>query len=316
MLSNVALICLDNKINTLTKDRMNPIVRYADDFIIVSKSKEHAIAMKEEITEYLKSETGLELSQDKTHITEISEGFDFLGFNIRKYTNNKLIIKPSKDSINEVRRKVKVTVTSNLNATGSFLISKLNPILNGWANYYRHVVSKDIFSLVDSYVFSRINKWTVRKHINRSKKWIVNRYFKTVRDSKWNFSDSNLLLARLDKIPIKRFVKVKSDVRVYNGNDSEYWAKREFVNAMDSISSSYVMTKLFRDQKGICDYCRDSITQSDIQSGNVHKHHLLPKSEGGTEQLHNLRLLHLECHKELHNRFSRKKMATGFSLFA
>ena len=310
MLSNVALTCLDREVDRLSKDRMNPIVRYADDFIIVSKSREHAIAMKETITEYLKSKTGLELSTDKTHITEISEGFDFLGFNIRKYANNKLLIKPTKDSIKDIRQKIKETVAGNLNATGAYLIRKLNPILNGWANYYRHVVSKDIFSLTDSYVYNRISKWTIRKHQRRSKKWSVHRYFETVRDSKWNFSDKGLMLSRIDKIPIKRYVKVRSDVRLYSEKDKDYWERREFVNAMDSIYNSFELTKLFRQQKGICEYCQTSITQEDIQSGNIHKHHLLPKSENGTDKLCNLKLLHLECHKELHHRFSRKEMAS------
>lgn len=136
------------------------------------------------------------MSDQKTHLTEISEGFDFLGFNIRKYKNNKLIIKPSKDSIKEVRRKVKGTITSNLNATGEILIRKLNPILNGWANYFRHVVYKDIFSLVDSYMFKRISKWRIRKHMRRGIKWGVNRYFKTVGGRDWNFSDNGLTLSR------------------------------------------------------------------------------------------------------------------------
>jgi RNA-directed DNA polymerase len=307
MLANVALTCLDEKVNS-THKRINPIVRYADDFIIVAKDKETAIALKESIQQHLKSEVGLELSEEKTSITEISKGFDFLGFNIRKY-DEKLLIKPSKDNILGFRQGIRETAKVSQNLTGKSLIMKLNPKITGWGNYYRHVVSKETFNKQDDYLFKRTYKWVERKHLNNSKKGLVKRYYKTEEGGIWNLKDDTIKLAKMSDIPIKRFIKVRSDMRVYNMNDSEYWHKREFINAIHSIHNSYEYTRLFKIQKGRCEYCDQSITNKDIQSYNIHRHHLKPKSSNGVDQLSNLKLLHKECHRELHGKLSKKDMA-------
>ena len=230
MLANVALTCLDERVNSMHK-RTNPIVRYADDFVIIAKDEKTALAWKEEIKHYLKSEVGLELSEEKTSITEISEGLDFLGFNVRKY-DEKLLIKPAKENIKGFRQEIRETVKESQNLTGRSLITKLNPKINGWGNYYRHVVSKETFGKQDNYLFRHTHKWVKRKHLNRTKKWLVKRYYKIEEGDTWNLKDDTLNLTKMSNIPIKRFVKVRSDVRVYNMNDSEYWHKREFINAI------------------------------------------------------------------------------------
>ena len=308
MLANVALTCLDDKVNAMEK-RINPLVRYADDFIIVARNKEEAETVKEEVKDYLKENVGLELSEDKTHITEISKGFNFLGFNIRKY-NEKLLIKPARDNMKEFKQNVKETVRSSLNLTGESLIMKLNPIITGWGNYYRHVVSSKTFQRLDNYLFIRVFRWTKRKHSNRGIKWIVKRYYKTKKGDQWVLKDSNSTMNRMKEISIKRFIKVRSDVRVYNMEDKDYWNKREYMKTMDSIyHNSYEMSHLFKSQKGKCEYCEGNITKGDIQSYNIHKHHMKPRIKGGDDKLRNLKLLHQDCHRELHSRLSRKEMA-------
>lgn len=307
MLANVALTCLDKKMREESQDLMNPIVRYADDFIVVAKDESRAIELKEVIKQHLNEEVRLELSDEKTHITEISKGFEFLGFNIKKY-KEKLLIKPSKESIKGLKYEIKETVKKCEEA--ETLIRKLNPILIGWANYYRHVVSKEIFSEMDTYTFECVYNWTRDKHPTRGEKWKANRYFKTINKERWYFYENNMTLSKISRIPIKRFVKIRSDIRLYDMNDSEYWNKREFTNSKDSIYNSFESTKLFRGQKGKCEYCNQSISQKDIQDYNIHKHHLTPISKGGDYELSNLRLLHTPCHKELHSKLSLDDMAS------
>jgi RNA-directed DNA polymerase len=307
MLANVALTCLDKKMREESQDLMNPIVRYADDFIVVAKDESRAIELKEVIKQHLNKEVGLELSDEKTHITEISKGFEFLGFNIKKY-KEKLLIKPSKESIKGLNYEIRETAKKCEEA--ETLIRKLNPILIGWANYYRHVVSKEIFSEMDTYTFECVYNWIRDKHPTRGEKWKANRYFKTINKERWYFYENNMTLSKISRIPIKRFVKIRSDIRLYDMNDSEYWNKREFTNSKDSIYNSFESTKLFRGQKGKCEYCNQSISQKDIQDYNIHKHHLTPISKGGDYELSNLRLLHTPCHKELHSKLSLDDMAS------
>lgn len=308
MLANVALTCLDNRVNKMqNKHGMNPLVRYADDFIVVAEDEEGALAIKEVITDYLQFKVGLELSDEKTRITEISEGFDFLGFNIRKY-REKLLIKPAKSNIADLRYKIKKTVGKFI--TAEELIRKLNPIITGWGNYYRHGVSKYTFKRIDDYIFERIYKWIRRKHSERSNKWLIQRYYRTVNNFRWGFIEQDQILNRLGTIPIKRFVKVNKEKRVYNMEDKDYWHKREYINARDSIYYSYEYTKLFREQDGKCVYCEQPITQKDIQERNAHKHHLIPTSKNGEDELSNLRLIHKSCHVDIHKRLSLEDMAS------
>ena len=310
MLANVALTCLDKEVKEkFGRTRgYNPIVRYADDFVIIAKSEEQAKAIKSHIKDYLKEKVGLELSNDKTRITEISNGFDFLGFNLRKY-KDKLLIKPSRDKVSEVKQKIKEVFKIQSNAKA--LIKKLNPILIGWGNYYRHVVSDRIYKGIADATWRYTKQWCKRKHPNQHQgKWI-NRYFTKAGKSKWVFydMDSGLRLNDIDNIRIRRFIKVRSDKRVYDVNAKEYWKEREYINAKNSINGSLTLTKLFQTQQGRCEYCKQPITNIQVRDTAIHKHHIKPRSEGGDWKLGNLRLLHADCHILLHSMYSRKEMA-------
>ena len=313
MLANVALTCLDQRLEIYGKitieSKMNPIVRYADDFVIVAKDEAEATYIKEMVKTYLKSKVGLELSEEKTKITEISEGFDFLGFNIRKYNGN-FISKPTKDNLKGFRQKITEIMKISQNWSAYSVIMKLNPIISGWGNYYRHVASKRIFSGNDSFLFWKVYNWTRQKHRGNGAKWIYRRYYKRIKGDKWNFFEREMIMRKMARIPIKRFIKVRKDVRLYNMNDREYWDKREYMNASDSIYNSYDLTHLFRVQGGKCAFCERYITQKDIQSHNLHKHHLKPKSAGGEDEKSNLKLIHRDCHRELHSRLSWRDMAS------
>ena len=122
-------------------------MRYSDNFIVTAKTKEIAEEAKELIKTFLKSK-GLELSEEKTLITHINDGFDFLGWNFRKY-KGKLFIKPSKKSLLKVTEKISKIIKKGTSWTQEALIKTLNPIITGWINYHQSVVAKETFSKLD-----------------------------------------------------------------------------------------------------------------------------------------------------------------------
>ena len=264
LLANVALTSLDNfcfqQYGYLVKQpyerQINPIVRYADDFVIVCKSKRMAKQIKTEITEHLSKVIGLTLSEEKTNITHITKGFNFLGFNIRKYPKNhakkkpkkerewcdyKLLIKPQKEKVIDFLRGCKEVLDNNKTAKQESIINILNPKINGWGMYYRHVVSKQTFSKIDHELWWKLYYWSKRRHPNKSKAWIITKYFSKIGEYKFEFvdRDTKVSLKRLPPIPIKRFTLLNGKYRVYDKSPDtqEYWKKREYTNAFNQIHS-------------------------------------------------------------------------------
>src|ERR1035437_1281606 len=163
------------------------MVRYADDFIITGNSKEwleHEV--KPAVVEFL-AERGLVLSPEKTKITHIRDGFDFLGWNIRKY-DDKLLMKPSKANVKAHLDKIREIIKANKTAKQANLIGLLNPVLRGWANYHRHVVAKKVFAWVDNRVWLMLWQWAARRHSNKGTQWIKEKYFKTKETRHWVFA--------------------------------------------------------------------------------------------------------------------------------
>lgn len=315
MLANVALTSLDQEVLDRfgwKRRNINDIVRYADDFVIVANSESEAIAIKDYIKEFLKERVGLTLSDEKTRISEISNGFDFLGFNFRRYgREDKLLIKPTKESIKRVKRRLSQVFRTHTHESPDRLIRILSPILRGWGNYYRHVVSKETFYAIDMHIWNLLKRWLKRRHRNESGGFWQHRYFTTVRNNRWTFwdKDTGLVLHKLGSIPIKRFIKVRSDMRVYDVNAKEYWEKREYLNAKDAIMGLGELIKTYREQKGKCAHCKKPITETQVKDHSIHTHHMKPRSQGGSRWLRNLRLLHSDCHNLLHGQLSRDKMA-------
>lgn len=321
MLANVALTGFDENChekfgwNCNTKEgryKVSPLVRYADDFIIISPTAKEAEHIKAEIDEHLKRNVGLRLSEEKTRIVNINEGFSFLGFNIRK-DNNKLLIQPQVEKTQKVKQKLSETIRACKGASQATVIEKLNPIITGWGNYYRNAVSQETFDKVDYEIYLKLNQWTKKKHPNKTKAWSLRRYFHQVNGRKWVFKDkqNQKKLARMSEIPIKRHIKVKKGYRVYDKSEDarEYWEKREYMNAKESIYGSGEYLLLFKKQKGKCAQCKNPITQEHIQNVEIHKHHMKPRSTGGNRKISNLRLLHTECHQIIHSKWTRKEMA-------
>jgi len=190
------------------------LVRYADDFIITGRNKE---ILEHEIMPLVKeflSVRGLTLSEEKTKITHIDEGFDFLGFNIRKY-DGKFLIKPSKEKVKKFLDKIRETIESNKTCTQDTLIRFLNPKITGWANYYKHCVASDTFSKADHQIFWKLMQWSKRRHPMKNTNWVTRKYFRKIGNMNWRFAvDYNfkgvkrtMILKRLSDTKITRYVK-------------------------------------------------------------------------------------------------------------
>ena len=174
--------------NHAAKYKVN-FCRYADDFIVTAKTEEIAKEVKELIKDFLK-DRGLELSDEKTLITHIDNGFDFLGWNFRKY-NGKLLVKPSKKSIDKFTEKISETIKRGKAWKQEELIDNLNPTIIGWTNYHRSVVSSEIFNKLDSRIWNMLWHWAKRRHPDKSKHWIANKYWHSGGNRNWVFSEGN-----------------------------------------------------------------------------------------------------------------------------
>ncbi|TAK27709.1 MAG: group II intron reverse transcriptase/maturase [Chloroflexota bacterium] len=210
------------------------LVRYADDFIITGRSKELLESEVKPLVERFLGERGLELSPEKTIITHIESGFDFLGQNVRKY-DGKLLIKPSKKNVKSFLDKVRKVVKGNKQATAGNLIVRLNPLVRGWANYHRHVVSADTFSTVSAAIFKVLWYWARRRHPRRGKRWVRAKYFHTVGSNHWVFSGEvtgaggaprTVRLFSASSVAIRRHTKVRGEAHPYDPAWQAYFDAR------------------------------------------------------------------------------------------
>jgi len=215
-------------------DKVN-FVRYADDFIVTGISRDVLETKVQPAIVTFLTERGLSLSTEKTHITHIDDGFDFLGFNVRKYSG-KLLIKPSRKSVKTFLDDIRALIKSHPTIKTESLIRLLNPKLRGWANYYRHVVSKHIFCKVDSAIFQAIYRWTRRRHSNKGANWIFDKYYKHPAPNNWWFhaktrtADGRADMFRLIRVAstkIVRHVKVIADATPYDPAYTSYFARRK-----------------------------------------------------------------------------------------
>ena len=222
---------LEDAVNAATTkaDKVNVII-YADDFVITGASREILESKVKPVVVKFLAERGLELSQQKTKITSIHDGFDFLGFNVRKY-NGKMLIKPSKKSIKAFLQKIRKIIKSNKTAHTETIIWQLNRMITGWSNYYRHVVSQKAFEFIDYNIYQVLQRWIKRRHPNKSNSWRRNKYYRQNSGRNWIFHakfKSNgkteiVDLVNADHMVIKRHIKIRGDASPYKPEYKEYW---------------------------------------------------------------------------------------------
>ena len=213
------------------------VVRYADDFVVTGISKEILEHHVLPAVKQFMAVRGLELSEEKTRITHITEGFDFLGQNVRKYAG-KLLIKPANKSVKALMDKVREIAKTNKGATQANLILQLNPVIRGWAVYHRHVVSKSRFSSIDAQIWHLLWKWAMRRHPTKGAVWVRQKYFHAEGGPSWVFAAETkvdefiqrLRLFRAMTIPIVRHVKIRGMANPFDPAWSSYFARRMAAN--------------------------------------------------------------------------------------
>ena len=276
------------------------LVRYADDFVVTGGSRELLENDIRPLVEQFLKERGLELAQEKTRITHIDEGFDFLGQNVRKYQGT-LLIKPSKKSVKRFLTKIRRLIKANRQVTAGQLIAILNPVIRGWVQYHCHVVSSQTFSKVDGAIFRALWRWAVRRHPKKGKRWVRRKYFKSMGDRNWVFSGSyngkERWLFKASKMPIRRHVKVRATANPYDPAWEVYFEKRLGVKMAEELRGRRQLIRLWREQEGLCPVCHQKITQLT----GWHNHHIIWRSKGGTDQVENRVLLHPNCHHQVHS---------------
>ena len=235
-LLNATLSGLEAAVTAVSKpkDKVH-IGIYADDFIITGTSKEVLEMKIKPVVKAFLLERGLELSEEKTKISHINDGFNFLGFNVRKY-GGKLLIKPSEANKKSLLTNIRQIIKKNSSDTTEKLISILNPKIRGWANYFRHVVAKETFSEVDDEIFQSLWRWCKRRHPEKSITWIQKKYFRSEGLQNWIFNtklppedgqpSEYFDLFKASSIKIKRHVKIRAKATPYDPAFDDYFKQR------------------------------------------------------------------------------------------
>jgi RNA-directed DNA polymerase len=284
------------------------LVRYADDFVITGSSKELLEGIVKPMVEEYLTERGLQLSEEKTRITHISEGFDFLGWNVRKFRfgkpNSKLLIRPSKKNVKAFLAKVRDVVSRNRTVRQYNLIQILNPMIQGWANYHRHVVASEIFGKVDAAVWWMLWRWAVRRHPKKNTKWVRRRYFGRVENRASVFKCIaegrngwlELRIRTCSEVAIKRHVKIQAEATAFNPRFEAYFEARQSARMENHLAGHRKLLYLWRRQGGRCPICGEPITKLT----RWHVHHLIRQVDGGSDSVSNLCLVHPTCHHQHH----------------
>lgn len=328
LLANIALHGMEEEIGVKYINRTHPrkkgerywtvqdtksVVRYADDFVIMTDTKEEAESMYEKLKPYL-VKRGLELAPEKTKVVHVSEGFDFLGFTIRQFPTAKekgrlwkLFTKPSKKSIKKAVTKIKACFEKYKGSNISALIRVLNSIIRGYANYWKIGTSKQLFSWFDNYILKKTHKHLRNLHRNKPRKWQKKRYFKPdihgISQDKWLLTDptGKYQLIRMSWTPIERHRLIVFKNSPFDNKLKEYYNKRDEKRfQMDNVQ---VRQKLAKKQKFYCPMCNGRLIGTDEA---LEIHHRIPKIKGGSDNLKNKWLVHQSCHIQYHRNFPAK----------
>ncbi|MBC3927531.1 group II intron reverse transcriptase/maturase [Undibacterium sp. CY21W] len=281
------------------------VVRYADDFVITGASKD---VLEREVKPWIQSflaVRGLQLSETKTHIVHIDEGFDFLGWNFRKY-QEKLLIKPSKKNVQTFYRKAKEIISQHKTVKQGELIQMLNRILRGWAQYHSPVVAKATYNRMDSLIFKAIWRWAARRHPNKNGEWIRKKYFHTTGERNWVFAapvanekgETTLTeLYQLSGTAIKRHKKIKGAYNPFDPEWEMYGEQLQQERMLENMRHRKQFIRMYIDQKGLCAICSCKMTKTT----GWHDHHIEYRVHGGSDALGNRVLLHPNCHAQVHS---------------
>jgi RNA-directed DNA polymerase len=288
------------------------VIRYADDLLGICHSREQAEQVKARLSEWL-APRGLVFNETKTRITNFDTGVDFLGFTIRRF-RGKLLTKPSNDALRRIRRRLSTEVRALRGANADTVIAKLNPIITGWAAYYRIGASKRAFGALDAHVWRLVYKWASFSHANKSKRWVIARYFgkfNPARQDKWIFGsqDTGFYLRKFAWTPIVRHRMVAGTASPDDPCLPEYWAQRRRRSRPPGMSATTL--RLLRVQRGRCPLCQGLLLHADREPQNPReweqwltatrtaiRHHAVTVWGAGTpDERAAIRLIHAHCRR-------------------
>lgn len=328
VLANLALDGLEQRLRQLYPARSRKanrakvnLVRFADDFIVTGSSRELLEQQIQPLVTQFLGERGLTLSEEKTHITHIEEGFDFLGQHLRKYHNGrgkskqyKLLITPSYKSVRAFLTKIRGVVKGNKQATAGHLIMQLNPVIRGWANYHRHVVSTATFHRVDHAIFCTLWQWAKRRHPNKTREWIKQKYFQRCDLRDWVlFGEVTgrggkaqiVRLLNAASVAIERHTLIEGTANPYDPAWEPYFEHRLGMQMAANLVGGKKLLYLWKEQKGICPVCGQKITKLT----GWDNHHIVWRVYGGGDGAGNRMLLHPNCHRQVHSQNRKLEVA-------
>jgi RNA-directed DNA polymerase len=244
------------------------VIVYADDFVALCHSREQAEEVREKLSIWLK-ERGLSLNREKTRIGRVSDGFDFLSFNIRRYRTSqgsKVLTRPSRDAMKKIRRRLAGELRAMRGAPEGQVIYALNPVIRGQANYYRTGASKKSFQPLDSYLWQQLYKRARRRHPKKGRRWVTARYFGQFnqhRRNRWVFGDreTGAYLHQYAWTKIVRHAPVPGRHSPYDPALAQYWADRRRKQKPPQLAPSWQTA--VRDQRGLCPLCRELLLFAD-----------------------------------------------------
>jgi RNA-directed DNA polymerase len=286
-------------------------VRYADDFVVFCESREDAERVKDQVLPPWLAERGLTLSEEKTRVVHLTEGFDFLGCTVRQYhaprttrTGYKLLIKPSKKAVTRKRQELREAWLGLKGHSINAVLSRLNPIIRGWGAYYRTVVASETFQKMDDWMHTRAKRYAEYMHPHKPALWRNRRYWGELnpeRKDRWVFGDkrSGRYLLKFKWFKIVRHELVRGTASPDDPGLREYWWKRRKVNVRHLTPSD---VRLAEAQDWTCPVCGMHLMNGE----ELHRHHKKPKGMGGTEAHGNRELVHLFCHQQRHAALRKK----------
>ncbi len=277
------------------------LVRYADDFVVTAPTREILETHVRPRIEGFLRDRGLTLNEAKTHIVDIDEGFNFLGYTIRNHgRRGETIVVPRKEKVLKHLQGIKTYLGTHKQSPAGQVVKELNPIIRGWANYYRHVCASKTFTKVRHRQWQMLWRWAKRRHPKKSSQWVKARYF--LDDGYWTFRAEGVELVKPDKTPITRFKKVIGKSSPYDPTQGPYWAERRKEQvARETFSRQRLV--LHERQEFKCALCGIPFVPGEAIQ---HSDHIISKFRGGSDDLANKRLVHPWCHRIHHQRTGYK----------
>jgi RNA-directed DNA polymerase len=293
------------------------LVRYADDFLITGTSRELLHDQVQPLVTHFLNERGLEPSHEKTRITHVEQGFDFLGQNVRRYRCGKVLTKPSTRNVKTFLTQIQETIDNSGSLTAGEMIQRLNQQIKGWTMYHRYAASKRTFNDVDHRIFQKLWRWCRRRHPKKSRKWIKTNYFQREGHRHWVFTSllfnpqgqgRPIQLMTAAQVKIIRYVKIRSAVNPYDPEWELYLEARLGWQLAQTLTGRSGIEYLWKRQEGRCVVCDQPLRPAE---DDCQIHHRIWRSRGGPNTADNMELLHANCHRQIHVQERRTEAAAS-----